>query len=280
MELGVEKSTWTTLLARADLISIHTPLTEANWNILSRRRDAPHPQGRADCQSRPRRPDRRSRPGRGDHLGPRGLSGPRRVRNRTGVRNRRCSALATSSTPRTSAPPRPRRRRTSRFRSPSRSATSCSPVRWRCDQHALGYRRGRAAPEPYMELCRLLGPSRGHFTQAREGVDPPRPHRIRRPRGGAEAAPADGGGAGRADVADDGGVNMVIPGRGARARHRRRRDGALPPERIHPLLRVDHRAGPADPLAWRARCSPVLGRAWSRSRASPSRPISPRTCPT
>src|SRR6202008_548648 len=36
LELGVEKADLDTLLARADFITLHTPLTEATRNILSR----------------------------------------------------------------------------------------------------------------------------------------------------------------------------------------------------------------------------------------------------
>ena len=59
MELGVEKVELDQLLARADFITLHTPLTDQTRNILSAENLAKTKQGRADHQLRARRPDRR-----------------------------------------------------------------------------------------------------------------------------------------------------------------------------------------------------------------------------
>ena len=93
------------------------------------RSDAQHPLARgpradasrrAHHQLRPRRPARRSGTGRRAEIRPRRRRRARRVRDRAGHVNSRCSGWKTSCARRISAPPRPRRRRTSRCRSPSR----------------------------------------------------------------------------------------------------------------------------------------------------------------
>jgi D-3-phosphoglycerate dehydrogenase / 2-oxoglutarate reductase len=141
VELGVEKVELDELLARADIITLHTPLTDKTRNILSRENLAKKCQeGRADRQLRARRPDRRSGPeGRLDsgHIGGAAL---RRVRRGTAKANR-CSARPTSSPPRTWAPRPPRPRRMSPCRWPSRSPTTCSP-----------------APSPTRSTCRRCRP--------------------------------------------------------------------------------------------------------------------------
>ena len=120
LDLGVEKVELDTLLARADFITLHTPLTDATRNILSREALAKTKKGvriincargglvdeAALADAHQVRPCRRRRAGC--------------VRNRAGHRLARCSGWKTSSARRISAPPPPRRRRTSRCRSPSR----------------------------------------------------------------------------------------------------------------------------------------------------------------
>ena len=60
LDLGVEKVELDELLARADFITLHTPLTERPATSSSRGAGA-DPAGRADRQLRPRRPGRRGR---------------------------------------------------------------------------------------------------------------------------------------------------------------------------------------------------------------------------
>ena len=58
VEIGVEKVELDELLARADFITLHTPLTDKTRNILSRREPGQDQEGRADRQLRARRPGR------------------------------------------------------------------------------------------------------------------------------------------------------------------------------------------------------------------------------
>ena len=120
LDLGVEKVELDDLLARADIITLHTPLTDATRNILSREALAKTARGvriincaRGGLVDEPAlaeairiRPRRRRR--------------ARRVRDRARRRSRRCSRWRMSSARRISAPRPPRRRRTWRCRSPSR----------------------------------------------------------------------------------------------------------------------------------------------------------------
>ena len=59
IELGVEKVELDELLARADFITLHTPLTDQTRNILSPRESRQDQEGRAHRQLRARRADRR-----------------------------------------------------------------------------------------------------------------------------------------------------------------------------------------------------------------------------
>ena len=120
LDLGVEKVELDELLARADIITLHTPLTDATRNIISREALAKTRARRAHHQLRARRAGGRAGVGGGDRS--RATSPARRSTcSRTSPpRSRRCSRWRTSSAPRISAPPRRRRRRTSRCRSPSR----------------------------------------------------------------------------------------------------------------------------------------------------------------
>ena len=90
-DLGVEKVDLDALLARADFITLHTPLTEQTRNILSRDNLMQDQARRAAGQLRPRRPGRRAGGGRPD---PRSATSP--ARRSTCSRssppgNRRCS---------------------------------------------------------------------------------------------------------------------------------------------------------------------------------------------
>ena len=86
-------------------------------------------EGRLHHQLRARRADRRGGPGRGAEERQGGGRGDRRVRGRAGDSQARSSGWRTWSQRRISAPPRPRRRRTSRCRSPSRCRTIWSRAR-------------------------------------------------------------------------------------------------------------------------------------------------------
>jgi D-3-phosphoglycerate dehydrogenase / 2-oxoglutarate reductase len=126
--IGVDKVELDELLARADFISLHTPLTDATRGIIDaaalakcrkgvriincarggliveadlwrRSNPAMSPAPRSTCSSPSRRP------------------------------TTSCSAATTWSARRISGPRRPRRRRTWRCRSPNRSAISCSTAR-------------------------------------------------------------------------------------------------------------------------------------------------------
>ena len=120
LDLGVEKVELDDLLARADIITLHTPLTDATRNIISREALAKTRARRAHHQLRARRPGGRSAhwPRRSN---PATLPARRSMCSRPSPpRSRRCSRWRTSSARRISAPRRRRRRRTSRCRSPSR----------------------------------------------------------------------------------------------------------------------------------------------------------------
>ena len=123
-ELGVEKGTLDQVLARADFITVHTPLTEQTKNILSRANLMKTRKGVRIINC--------ARGGLVDELAVRDLLVPAtspapgstsspRSRPRTTC----CSARPTSSARRISAPPLSRRRRTWPCRSPSRWRTIC-----------------------------------------------------------------------------------------------------------------------------------------------------------
>ena len=121
LDLGVEKVELDELLARADIITLHTPLTDATRNILSR-------EALADAASRGVRIINCARGGLVDEAAlaealqsrPCRRRRARRVRDRAGDRQPAVRARATWSARRISAPRPPRRRRTWRCRSPSR----------------------------------------------------------------------------------------------------------------------------------------------------------------
>ena len=60
-EIGVEKVELDELFARADFITLHTPLTEKTRNIIDARSHRQDEEGRAHHQLRARRSGRRSR---------------------------------------------------------------------------------------------------------------------------------------------------------------------------------------------------------------------------
>ena len=83
-DLGIEKVELNDLLARADFITLHTPLTNETRNIHLGRRHQSHEKGRAHRQLRARRADRRDGAEGGARFRPCGGCGARRVRGRAG----------------------------------------------------------------------------------------------------------------------------------------------------------------------------------------------------
>ena len=80
VEMGVEKVELDELLARADFITLHTPLTDQTRNILSAREPRQDQEGRAHHQLRARRADRRGGAQGGARFGPCRRRRARRVR--------------------------------------------------------------------------------------------------------------------------------------------------------------------------------------------------------
>ena len=128
-EVGVEKVELDDLLARADFITLHTPLTAQTRNILS-----------ADNLSKTKKGVRIINCARGGLVDeaasacgarqrPCRRSGLRRIRSRSRRKRIRCSGTPTSSRPRISAPRRARRRKTWRCKSRSRCPTISSVAR-------------------------------------------------------------------------------------------------------------------------------------------------------
>jgi D-3-phosphoglycerate dehydrogenase len=113
--LGVDKVELDELLARADFITLHVPMTDKTRNILSREALAKTKKGVRIINC--------ARGGLIDEAALRSTSSPRNRRPRT-----RSSACRTWWRRPTSARPRPRRRRTWRFRWPNRCRTTSSPV--------------------------------------------------------------------------------------------------------------------------------------------------------
>ncbi len=132
LELGVEKVELDELLRRADVITLHMPLTD---------KTAQHPLGR-EAIAKTKKGVRIVNCARGGLVdeaalraaldsGPRRRRRLRRVPGGAGDRRTRCSAIRTWSARRTSAPRPRRRRRTSPCRSPSRCRTTCCKARSR-----------------------------------------------------------------------------------------------------------------------------------------------------
>ena len=198
---------------------------------------------------------------------------------RAGQGSRRCSARRTSSPPRISAPRPPRRRSTSRSRSPSRWPTILvsGGVTNALNMPSLS---AEEAPKlkPYMALAEKLGSLVGQLARACDQG------RLDRGRGRGRRAQPEADhrrGAGRADARLFGHREhgqRAVPRQGARARRAR---GAPRPRGRLPHAASASRSRPTRASARsRARCSATPRRGWSRSSASRSRPIWSGRCST
>ena len=124
VELGIEKVELDDLLARADIITLHTPLTDKTRNVLSKEALAKTRKGVliVNCARGGLVDEAALREGlESGHIGGAGFdvfTSPSRPRRTS------CSAPRTSSPRPTSAPPPTRRRRMWRSRWPNRSATT------------------------------------------------------------------------------------------------------------------------------------------------------------
>ena len=122
VEIGVEKVELDDLLSRADIITLHTPLTAQTKNILSAENIAKTKKGVRIINC--------ARGGLVDEVALRAAleaamsrARPSTSSSRSRRRRTRCSAIPKSSRRRTWAPPPAKRRRTSPCRSPSRCPT-------------------------------------------------------------------------------------------------------------------------------------------------------------
>ncbi len=129
VEIGVEKVELDDLLHRADVITLHTPLTDKTRNILSRDALAKTRKGVLIINCARGGLGGRGRPARAAGLRPRRRRGLRRLRRGASQGQRAVRLRQGGGHPRTSAPPPWRPRRTSPCRWPSRWPTSCSPAR-------------------------------------------------------------------------------------------------------------------------------------------------------
>ena len=190
LDLGVEKVELDDLLARADIITLHTPLTDATRNILSREALAKTARGVRIINC--------ARGGLVDEaalaeaieVGPCRRRGARRVRDRT----RNAITAVRSGERRLHAASRRRHRRgAGECGAADRRADERLPADRRGgerDQHAVGVGRGRAAAEA---IHGAVPAARGVRRAADPGTgrrDPPRADRVRRPGRGAEYASA------------------------------------------------------------------------------------------
>ena len=157
VDLGVEKVDLDELLARADFITLHTPLTDQTRNILSPRESREDQAGRAHHQLRARRPDRRG--------GAQGRARERPCRRRRARRVRRGagqgqSAVRRARADRDAASRRLDHRGAGQCRDPGRRADGGLLVRGGVT-NALNMPSLSAeeAPRlrPYMELAEKLG---------------------------------------------------------------------------------------------------------------------------
>ncbi len=171
IELGVEKVELDALFARADFITLHTPLTDATRNILSRE-SIGAPQAAASASSTARAAawwTRRRWPRR---CAPAMSRARRSMCSRWNPRKTaRCSRSTAWSARRISGRRRRRRRRTSRLQVAEQMSDFLltGAVTNAINMPSVS---AEDAPrlKPYMELCRQLGAFAGQLTQARDGV--------------------------------------------------------------------------------------------------------------
>ena len=173
LELGVEKVELDDLLARADIITLHTPMTPQTRNILSR-----------EALAKTRKGVRIINCARGglvdeealaelDQVRPCRRRGLRRLHRGAGQGEPAVRPAPTSSARRISAPRPPRRRRTSPCRSPSRCRTTCcaAPSRTRSTSPRSRPRK-RPRLKPYISLAEKLGSFAGQLTETRHQGHP------------------------------------------------------------------------------------------------------------
>ena len=109
-ELGVESATFDDVLARADFLTLHLPLTDETRGAIDDDGDREDARRRADRQRRTRRPARRRRARRGARVGQGRRRRDRRLR--AGAVHRPAARGAEHRRSRRTSPPRPTRRRT------------------------------------------------------------------------------------------------------------------------------------------------------------------------
>ena len=160
------RSSSTICCARADFITLHTPLTDKTRNIINAETLAQDQERRAPDQLRARRTGRRGgavRRARSPAMSP----APRSTcSRRAGDARARCSACRTWSARRISAPRPPRRRRMSRCRSPSRCRIICCAAR--SPTPSISPRsapRKRRSCKPFIALAEKLGSFAGQLTE-------------------------------------------------------------------------------------------------------------------
>ncbi len=189
LELGVEKTDLDTLLARADFITLHTPLTDATRNILSR-----------EALAKTKKGVRIINCARGGLVDEAALadaikSGPRRRRRARCVRNRTGHRLAAVRVGERRLHPASgcrHGRGAGERRPPSGRTDERFSAHWRgdqCHQHGLGVGRGRPAAEAVSGTLPPAGCVRRSADPGARGGDQQGHHRIRGPGGGADTRP-------------------------------------------------------------------------------------------
>ena len=227
LDLGVEKVELDELLTRADIISLHTPLTDATRNILSR-----------EALAKTKRGVRIVNCARGGLVDEAGLAEMVKSGHVAGA------ALDVFETePATDNPLFALENVVCTPHLGASTAEAQENVALQVAEQMSDFLLTGAvsnainmpavsaedAPRlrPYMELCRLLGAFAGQLTHAGDGMIQQVSIEYEGAAAGAEPSAADGCGTGRIARPDDGGrEHGQCSGGGARARHRRVGDGA------------------------------------------------------
>ena len=233
LDLGVEKVELDTLLARADFITLHTPLTDATRNILSR-----------EALAKTKKGVRIINCARGGLLDEAALADAIKSGHVAGAA---LDVFETEPaidsplfgldnvvcTPHLGAATAEAQENVALQVAEQMSDFLLTGAVTNAINMASVSAEDAPRLRPYMELCRLLGAFAGQLTQAREGAIKKVTIEYEGQAAGAEPPAADRRGAGRADVAADGGrQHGQRRRRRARSRHRRGRDRARPAERI------------------------------------------------